>query len=141
MNTKTLSQSKSFLVPILALVISAIIVVAVVIIYINIHIFTNHMKLDIETKEHKYLEKRNLKFTIAKENNKAVITIQDNGGDIFEDVLPKIFDPYFITKHQSSNTGLSLHMSRDIIENHLKGTITAPNTSKGAKFTTKLPIQ
>ncbi len=80
-------------------------------------------------------------ISLTKEKNNAVITVEDNGGGIPQEILSKIFDPYFTTKHQSLGTGLGLHMSRDIIENHLNGTLTASNTSNGAKFTIELPIQ
>ena len=77
--------------------------------------------------------------TIVK-NNKIIITIEDNGGGIPEDIIPKIFDPYFTTKHQSQGTGLGLHMSYEIITNSLKGDLYVKNTDIGAKFFIELPF-
>lgn len=68
----------------------------------------------------------------------AFISIEDNGGGIPSEVLPKIFEPYFTTKHQSKGTGLGLHMSYNIIQN-LHGTIDVTNTTEGAKFIISLP--
>ncbi len=72
--------------------------------------------------------------------NSILITIEDNAGGIPVDILPKIFEPYFTTKHQSQGTGLGLHMSYQIISQSLNGKLYAKNTSNGAKFFIELPI-
>ena len=77
------------------------------------------------------------------------ISFKDNAGGIPEDILPKIFEPYFSTKHQSQGTGLGLHMSYNLVVNHMKGTIEAFNDKyryngkeyKGAKFEIILPLK
>ena len=75
-----------------------------------------------------------------KEKNKLTITIEDNGGGIKEEVLNKIFEPYFTTKHQFQGTGLGLHMSYKIVTESLGGKIYASNTPNGALFTIEIPI-
>ncbi|MCK5109881.1 MAG: HAMP domain-containing histidine kinase [Arcobacteraceae bacterium] len=81
-----------------------------------------------------------IKLNLKKQEDKVVITIEDNGGGIPEDILPKIFDPYFTTKHQSQGTGLGLHMSYRIIRESLKGKLYVKNTNNGAKFFIELPL-
>ncbi|MCK5294684.1 MAG: HAMP domain-containing histidine kinase, partial [Arcobacteraceae bacterium] len=81
-----------------------------------------------------------IKFNLITENSKAIISIEDNGGGIPDNILPKIFEPYFTTKHQSHGTGLGLHMSYEIITNSLKGKLWAENTENGAKFFVELPL-
>jgi len=49
-------------------------------------------------------------------------------------VLPKIFDPYFTTKHQSLGTGLGLYIARMIVEDNMGGSLTASNDAAGANF-------
>ncbi len=72
--------------------------------------------------------------------DKAIITIEDNAGGVPEDIIHKIFEPYFTTKHQSQGTGLGLHMSYQIIHDSLKGNLYVKNTDIGAKFYIELPI-
>ena len=76
---------------------------------------------------------------VTKDDNTVLVTIEDNGGGIPESILPKIFDPYFTTKHQSQGTGLGLHMSYKIITESLKGKLYVNNTQNGAKFFIEIP--
>jgi len=81
-----------------------------------------------------------INIELVREKNKAVITIEDNAGGIKPDILSKLFNPYFTTKHQSSGTGLGLYMSKEIVEKHLEGKLDVSNTKIGAKFTIELPL-
>jgi len=74
------------------------------------------------------------------QNNKAIITIEDNAGGIPDKIIAKVFDPYFTTKHKSNGTGLGLHMSYKIINESLKGDLYVKNTDNGAKFFIELPL-
>jgi signal transduction histidine kinase len=62
----------------------------------------------------------------------------DNAGGIKNDDLPKIFEPFF-TKEKSNGTGIGLFMSRMIIENNMKGIITAGNVERGVVFCVTVP--
>ena len=83
------------------------------------------------------------------DNNKAIIKIKDNAGGIDDKVLPRIFEPYFTTKHQSQGTGIGLHMTYSLIVEGMKGTINTNNLSykyksknqKGVEFIITLPIK
>ncbi len=77
-----------------------------------------------------------IKIKTCKEpdTDKTVITISDNGGGVSEDIIGKIFDPYFTTKHKSRGTGLGLYFARVIIEKSMKGSITARNVNGGCEF-------
>ena len=72
-------------------------------------------------------------------DNKIVIDILDNAGGIPEDIINKIFDPYFTTKEEGKGTGIGLFMSKRIIEETMQGTLNISNTEVGAKFSITLP--
>lgn len=67
-------------------------------------------------------------------DDKIKITIKDNGGEIPEGILKKIFDPYFTTKHESQGTGLGLYMSKTIVEKNMHGFLRAYNETGWAVF-------
>ena len=62
------------------------------------------------------------------------IRIANNGGQIPENLIEKIFDPYVTTKFQDSGVGLGLFVVRQTIENRLHGTIRVANTNEGVEF-------
>ncbi|MDD5287449.1 MAG: PocR ligand-binding domain-containing protein, partial [Desulfuromonadaceae bacterium] len=84
------------------------------------------------------LEKRpngaKVTITICKEEEKAVVIIADNAGGIPEEVMDKIFEPYFTTKGPDKGTGVGLFMSKTIIEKNMNGCLKVRNTPEGAEF-------
>jgi two-component system, NtrC family, sensor kinase len=52
---------------------------------------------------------------IKRLGNKIEITVRDNGSGISENVLDKVFQPFFTTKPTGEGTGLGLSLSYDII--------------------------
>jgi len=81
-----------------------------------------------------------IELNLEQNNNNIIITIEDNGGGIPEDIMSKIFELYFTTKHQSQGTGLGLSMSYNVITNSLKGKLWVENTKNGAKFFIEIPL-
>jgi signal transduction histidine kinase len=77
-----------------------------------------------------------------REKQSVIIQIQDQGGGIDQNDLPRIFEQFYTT-HSSGKeggTGLGLAISKRIIEAH-GGTITASSElGKGAIFTIGLPL-
>ncbi|MGB7403067.1 MAG: ATP-binding protein [Arcobacter sp.] len=78
-----------------------------------------------------------------KKDTKIIFEIMDNGGGIKENIIDKIFEPYFTTKDKSIGTGIGLYMSEEIIVKHFEGQIKVENHTftyedkeyLGAKFT------
>ena len=68
------------------------------------------------------------------------ITIQDSGPGIEQDLLEKIFDPFFSTKATGEGTGLGLSVSYAIVKEH-KGSIRVTSTPEtGTIFTLRFPV-
>lgn len=69
------------------------------------------------------------------ENNQKILRVKDNGGGVPEEILEKIFDPYFSTKKEKDGTGLGLYMSKTIVQEHCDGSLHVNNDKHGAIFT------
>jgi hypothetical protein len=65
------------------------------------------------------------------------ILVQDQGKGIPEKYIPKIFDPYFSTKHKGSGLGLS--MSYSIIKKHQGHVAVDSRLGEGTRFHIYLP--
>ncbi|OEK04742.1 sensor histidine kinase [Roseivirga misakiensis] len=77
----------------------------------------------------------NLNLVFQKDTDQTLITIQDNGGGIPEDIQEKVFVPFYTTKSDGSGIGLSL--ARQIVQLH-KGELDFISTSAGTTFSMKL---
>jgi len=75
------------------------------------------------------LDRKLIFIEVKSDENDAIILIKDNAGGINEEIIDRIFEPYFTTKHQSQGTGIGLYMSQEIIVKHMKGTIDVVNNN------------
>ena len=71
--------------------------------------------------------------TFAREDTSVVI-ITDNGGGVPNEIIDRLFDPYFTTKGPDNGTGIGLFMSKTIIEKNMGGRLTVRNVERGAEF-------
>ena len=67
-------------------------------------------------------------------NDKLTINIKDYGMGIDENIIDRIFEPYFTQKDKNQGVGLGLYIAKTIVENSLSGTISAQNHQDGAIF-------
>jgi C4-dicarboxylate-specific signal transduction histidine kinase len=75
------------------------------------------------------------------QDQKIILTIEDNAGGVNETVKTHMFEPYFTTKHKSQGTGLGLHMSYKIVTESFGGNLYMQNTTNGAKFFIEIPLK
>ena len=74
---------------------------------------------------------------IKHDGNIIIVSIRDNGGGIPDEILGKVFDPYFTTKE--GGTGIGLYMSK-MIMNNMDGDIAIRNAEGGAEVLLTLPL-
>jgi len=68
------------------------------------------------------------------ERGSSIVTVTDNAHGISNEIIDKLFDPYFTTKGPDKGTGIGLFMSKVIIEKNMGGRLTVRNTGSGAEF-------
>lgn len=68
------------------------------------------------------------------------LEIEDNCGGIDNDIIEKIYNPYFTTKHKSQGTGLGLYILKMIIEKSMDGEIEVKNVNLGVIVTLRIPL-
>jgi signal transduction histidine kinase len=76
-----------------------------------------------------------------KTGNRVSITVSDNADGIPQQVLEKIFQPFFTTKPTGEGTGLGLSISYDIIKAHGGEIKVESQEGQGTKFIIELPIE
>ena len=101
-----------------------------------INIIQNAIDSILEKSEKNY--KKEIQIKLKTVDNFALITIKDNGIGIKEELLPKIFEPYFTTKRHG--TGLGLTNVARIIEAHNGNINIESEYGKGTKVIIKLPL-
>ena len=110
-----------------------------------LNIFNNAVEVLIKNNEK---DDRYIFVTEKIIDDKIVIYFRDNANGIPENIITKIFEPYFTTKHQSQGTGLGLHLAYKLLTETLNGNLEVKNVEykyenkkyKGAEFKITIPI-
>jgi two-component system cell cycle sensor histidine kinase/response regulator CckA len=75
------------------------------------------------------------------EPDKVILSVTDNGMGIAEDILPRIFEPFYTTKPQGQGTGLGLSMIAGFMQ-QMQGDISVESKlGHGTKFILTFPRQ
>src|SRR6266568_906686 len=98
-------------------------------------IWTNLMANAIEAMQ----GKGELRVRTARDFDRVLVEIRDNGPGIAPDVLPHIFEPFFTTKGVGEGTGLGLDTASRIVRNH-HGEIRVSSQPGDTRFQVYLPI-
>lgn len=80
------------------------------------------------------LEQKIQNGRIELELRENALYISDNGNGISEEIIERIFEPYFTTKGQGEGTGIGLYMSKMIIEKNMGWKLEVRNKEIGAQF-------
>ena len=79
-------------------------------------------------------------YQSKKDNGKVVINVADNGNGIPQNIVDKIFQPFFTTKPTGQGTGLGLSLSYDIIKAHGGEIKVKSKEGEGSEFIIQLPL-
>lgn len=86
------------------------------------------------------LKDKIIKIKIYKNDQFAFVGISNNGENIKDSIMDKLFEPYFTTKHKSVGTGIGLYMCKMIITN-MNGNIYVKNLKNGVDFCIEIPLK
>jgi C4-dicarboxylate-specific signal transduction histidine kinase len=93
----------------------------------------------VEALDEKEIKNKEISIHIYELSSNVYIEITDNAKGIKENILEKIFDPYFSTKKKNAGTGLGLYIAKIIMDTSLQGRINVSNTKEGVKFQLVIP--
>ena len=80
------------------------------------------------------VQDKQISIALKKTDTAIELLVGDNAGGIPEEIMDKIFDPYFSTKVEKNGTGLGLYMTKMIIEEHMGAVLSISNDDRGAVF-------
>jgi signal transduction histidine kinase len=81
----------------------------------------------------------NVKIRTARENDRVLVEISDDGPGIPDEIRDRIFEPFFTTKDVGKGTGLGLDISYRVVEK-LGGDICVLSEPGATRFQLRLPI-
>ncbi|MBV6340033.1 sensor histidine kinase [Candidatus Magnetobacterium casense] len=80
-------------------------------------------------------------INIYSDDTFIVINFTDDGKGIAPENMPKIYDPFFTTNRGGGGTGLGLHITYNMVNQTLNGTIECQSTlGKGTTFIVRIPV-
>ena len=77
--------------------------------------------------EDKSIKDKVILIKTFEDKNEIIIEVSDNAGGIDNNIIDRIFEPYFTTKYKNVGTGIALYISQKIVITKLKGQITVSN--------------
>ncbi len=81
-----------------------------------------------------------IQLRALREGGWALITIANNGGEIPEETMARIYEPYFTTKEPGQGTGIGLYMSKMIIERSFQGRLYSSSEQGWTSFFIELAL-
>ena len=81
-----------------------------------------------------------INLNISEIDKHIILELEDNAGGINEKDINIIFEPQF-TETKKESSGLGLYISKKIIEDKFRGTISVENNNRGALFKISIPIK
>jgi len=81
------------------------------------------------------------RYHVGKPGAYAVLTVTDTGEGMTEEVMRRLFEPFFTTRKEKGLSGMGLPMVYGIVKNHNGGVHVESSPGKGSSFTIYIPAQ
>lgn len=97
----------------------------------------NVINNSVDAFNEKQIKDRKIDIQVASKDNYTILIMEDNALGVKEEILEKLFDPYFTTKEHGTGTGL--YMVKLVIKNSFQGNLKVANTNEGLRYMIALP--
>ena len=81
-----------------------------------------------------------LTITTRLEGGQVLLSVEDSGTGMTEEVVKKVFVPFFTTKEVGQGTGLGLSVVHGIVASHGGSVDVRSEVGKGSRFEVRLPV-
>jgi len=102
------------------------------------HILFNAID-SVEEKFQLTAKRGTVKVYLESESRELIFRTTDNGMGIPDDIIDKVFNPFFSTKEERKGTGLGLYMAKTVVEKYMGGKITVESSGGETTFEMRLP--
>jgi signal transduction histidine kinase len=106
-----------------------------------IQILNNSIKNGIDAIIARGTGERKIIINGTLQDNRAVLSIKDNGAGMTKEIIERIFDPFFTTKDVGKGTGLGLWITRHLVEMHRGKLLVRSNPGEGSEFVMEIPCK
>lgn len=83
----------------------------------------------------------NISINIQMQGKRFIMTFQDDGAGIREDIINNVFDPFVTTKRGHGGSGLGLNILFNLVFEKLNGKVEVENLTQGCRFTFDCPVE
>ena len=97
-------------------------------------------KLEVKLKEININYEQSLERVGIKIGKHIELTVKDSGHGMDQQVMDRIFEPYYTTKEQGKGTGLGLSVIHGIVKNYGGDIVVSSQSGKGSTFKVYLPV-
>ena len=81
-----------------------------------------------------------VRIGIRQTEGEVELTVRDNGCGMTQEVLDRMFEPYFTTKEESKGTGLGMVITKKIVEEHHGRVEVQSRPGEGTQVTLRFPL-
>ena len=83
----------------------------------------------------------NVRIRTAREGDRVLVEISDDGPGVPEEIQERIFEPFFTTKEVGKGTGIGLDISHRVVVKDLGGDVRVVSEPGNTRFQVRLPIR